>query len=57
MQDVFLDARQDVEDMIREDVYPRFVTHQMTSSAAMALAHDRDIYQGLGDCFCLTDPR
>ncbi|THZ00932.1 hypothetical protein D6C93_03572 [Aureobasidium pullulans] len=57
MQDIFTPARKDVEGLIRDDIYPRFVTHQLTASAAMALAHDRKTYQGLGDCFCLTDPK
>ncbi|KAG9850929.1 hypothetical protein KCU98_g3067, partial [Aureobasidium melanogenum] len=56
MQDIFAPAQRHVEDLIRDDVYPRFVTHQLTTSASMALAHDRKTYQGLGDCFCLTDP-
>ncbi|KAI4717889.1 hypothetical protein E4T48_05896 [Aureobasidium sp. EXF-10727] len=57
MQDTFADARNHVEDLIRDDIYPRFVTHQLTASAAIALSHDQKTYQGLGDCFCLTDPK
>ncbi|KAI5198642.1 hypothetical protein E4T39_06728 [Aureobasidium subglaciale] len=57
MQDIFGNARKHIEGLIRDDIYPRFVTHQLTASAAMALAHDRKTYQGLGDCFCLTDPK
>jgi PAS domain S-box-containing protein len=57
MQDIFAHAQVHVEGLIRDDIYPRFVTHQLTTSARMALAHDRKAYQGLGDCFCLTDPK
>lgn len=57
MQDIFAPAQRHVEDLIRDDIYPRFVTHQLTTSATMALAQNPKTYQGLGDCFCLTDPR
>jgi hypothetical protein len=57
MQDMFTPARKEVEGLIQDDIYPRFVKHQLIASAAMALAHDRKTYQGLGDCFCLTDPK
>ena len=57
MQNIFSGAREHVEALIREDVYPRFVTHQMTASATVALSRARQTYQGLGDCFCLTDPK
>ncbi|KAI5207258.1 hypothetical protein AUEXF2481DRAFT_48095 [Aureobasidium subglaciale EXF-2481] len=57
MQDILDNARKHVEGLIRDDIYPRFVTHQLATSAKMALAHKRQTYQGLGDCFCLTDPK
>ncbi|KAI4751312.1 hypothetical protein E4T52_16241 [Aureobasidium sp. EXF-3400] len=57
MQDIFAHAREHVEGLIHDDIYPRFVTHQLMASATMALAHDRKTYQRLGDCFCLTDPK
>jgi len=57
MQDMFEPARKHVEDLIQDDIYPRFVKHQLMASATMALAQDRKTYQGLGDCFCLTDPK
>lgn len=54
---VLREAQQSMEQIVFADVYPRFVRHQMTMSASRALANDRYRYQGLGDCFCLTDPR
>lgn len=57
MQDMFIPARKHVEGLIQDDVYPRFVKHQLMASAAMAMAQDQKTYQGLGDCFCLTDPK
>jgi hypothetical protein len=54
---VFADAQEQVEKLILSDIYPRFVKHQVTASATMALANNRERFAGLGDCFCLTDPR
>lgn len=56
MENIFSSAQDNVEGIIRSAVYPRFVKYQMTNSASRALATDRQKYQGLGDCFCLTDP-
>ena len=56
MESIFGDAQENVETILRTAVYPRFVKYQMTNSASKALSHDRGKYQGLGDCFCLTDP-
>ncbi|KAL8717650.1 MAG: hypothetical protein Q9225_005123 [Loekoesia sp. 1 TL-2023] len=56
MENIFSNAQEDVESILRTAVYPRFVKYQMTNSASKALATDRQRYQGLGDCFCLTDP-
>lgn len=57
MELIFAGAEQHVKEMLCTDIYPRFVKYQMTTSAARALSGDRDKYQGLGDCFCLTDPK
>ena len=57
METLFTDTQQDVEGILRSSIYPRFVRYQLTNSATKALASDRHRYQGLGDCFCLTDPR
>ena len=57
MESVFSDAQSEVEALLRTAVYPRFVKYQMTNSASKALSTDREKYQGLGDCFCLTDPK
>ena len=56
MEQVFMEAQERVEEIVYTDIYPRFVRFQMTMSATRALARDRNKYQGLGDCFCLTDP-
>ncbi|KAL8839399.1 MAG: hypothetical protein Q9170_001738 [Blastenia crenularia] len=56
MENIFSAAQENVEQILRSAVYPRFVKYQMTNSASRALATDRKRYQGLGDCFCLTDP-
>ncbi|CAO1605167.1 hypothetical protein XANCAGTX0491_008693 [Xanthoria calcicola] len=56
MENIFSQAQEDVESILRSAVYPRFVKYQITNSASKALATDRQKYQGLGDCFCLTDP-
>ncbi|KAG9235145.1 hypothetical protein BJ875DRAFT_483491 [Amylocarpus encephaloides] len=57
LESVFDDARAQIERLISSDIYPRFVKHQVTASATMALADHRERFQGLGDCFCMTDPR
>lgn len=56
MESVFVAAQSDTERLVASDVYPRFVRHQMTSSAARALATNKNKYAGLGDCFVLTNP-
>ena len=57
MESIFSDAQVEVETLLRTAVYPRFVKYQMTNSASKALSTDRGKYQGLGDCFCMTDPK
>jgi len=57
MESIFVEAQDNVENILRTAVYPRFVKYQMTNSASKALSTDRSRYQGLGDCFCLTDPK
>lgn len=56
LESVFVDSQNSIERLVADDIYPRFVRHQMTMSAAKALAGDRGKYAGLGDCFVLTDP-
>lgn len=56
MELMFADAQEHIENMLATDIYPRFVKHQMTTSAVKALSADRGRYAGLGDCFCLTNP-
>ena len=57
MESIFTEVQDNVESILRTAVYPRFVKYQMTNSASKALSTDRSRYQGLGDCFCLTDPK
>ncbi len=56
MESIFAEAQEGVENILKTAIYPRFVKFQMTNSASKALSTDRARYQGLGDCFCLTDP-
>lgn len=56
MELMFADAQEHIENLLASDIYPRFVKHQMTTSAVKALSGDRGKYAGLGDCFCLTNP-
>ncbi|KAK5062497.1 hypothetical protein LTR84_004570 [Exophiala bonariae] len=56
LESVFVDSQNSIERLVADDVYPKFVRHQMTMSAAKALAGDRGKYAGLGDCFVLSDP-
>jgi len=57
LDDIFSDAEKRAEELLASDIYPRFVKHQVTASATSALANGRERFPGLGDCFCLTDPR
>ena len=56
MESIFAEAQEGVENILRTAIYPRFVKYQMSNSVSKALSTDRGRYQGLGDCFCLTDP-
>lgn len=56
MEAVFLTAQNDIQKLVASDIYPRFVRHQMTTSATKALATNTNKYAGLGDCFVLTNP-
>ena len=57
LESIFTPAQQYVEQLLASDIYPRFVKHQITASATMAMASNREKFNGLGDCFCLTDPQ
>jgi PAS domain S-box-containing protein len=56
LENIFVRAQEHVEKLLASDIYPRFVKHQITASATAALSAHRERFQGLGDCFCLTDP-
>lgn len=57
MESLFTDLQKRIEHTVFTDVYPRFVREKVSLSAIQALANDRHKYQGLGDCFCLSDPK
>ncbi|KIV90344.1 hypothetical protein PV10_07656 [Exophiala mesophila] len=62
LESVFDECRGSIERLVADDIYPRFVRHQMTIAASKALAQTRagndnqSKYAGLGDCFVLTSP-
>ncbi|TQN66744.1 Blue-light-activated protein [Colletotrichum shisoi] len=56
METLFSELQESVEQDVFLDIYPRFVRSQMALSATRALSSNRHAYQGLGDCFCLTNP-
>ncbi|KAK1979886.1 hypothetical protein LZ30DRAFT_724870 [Colletotrichum cereale] len=56
METLFSDLQESIEQDVFLDIYPRFVRSQVALSATRALATSSHSYQGLGDCFCLTNP-
>ena len=62
LESVFDECRGSIERLVADDIYPRFVQHQMTIAASKALAQthagndNQSKYAGLGDCFVLTNP-
>ncbi|KAI6713256.1 hypothetical protein PZA11_001891 [Diplocarpon coronariae] len=56
LEGIFARAQGHVEKLLASDIYPRFVRHQIITQASLALSEHKDRFQGLGDCFCLTDP-
>ncbi|KAH9221223.1 hypothetical protein DL95DRAFT_519269 [Leptodontidium sp. 2 PMI_412] len=56
LESIFAGSQEHVEKLLASDIYSRFVKHQVTAQASLALADQRERFQGLGDCFCLTDP-
>ncbi|ETS86397.1 hypothetical protein PFICI_00225 [Pestalotiopsis fici W106-1] len=56
MESMFDGMQQKIEQLLFDDIYPRFVRHQVTMETARSLTTDRYRYQGLGDCFCLSSP-
>lgn len=57
LESIFAGAQEHIEKLLATDIYPRFVKHQITASATMALATHKERFSGLGDCFCMTDPQ
>lgn len=56
MESMFNEMQDKIEQLVFDDMYPRFVRHQMAMETAKSLTHDRHKYQGLGDCFCFSNP-
>ena len=57
LEELFNEPKELVEEQLLEDVFPRFVQHQISLSAERALSKNLDSkYRGLGDSFALTDP-
>ncbi|KAI0163605.1 hypothetical protein BJ166DRAFT_465879 [Pestalotiopsis sp. NC0098] len=56
MESMFDNMQEKIEQLLFDDIYPRFVRHQVTLETARSLTADRGRYQGLGDCFCLSNP-
>jgi hypothetical protein len=56
---IFDESQEHVEQLLYSNVYPDFVRQQMSIAAKVAYNEDGDydLYQGLGDCFCLSDPK
>jgi hypothetical protein len=54
---LFSHTAEHIEQLVYQDIYPRFVRHQLSNSMIRALPSQRSKYQGLGDCFCLTSPK
>ncbi|KAK9797589.1 hypothetical protein SCARD494_03418 [Seiridium cardinale] len=57
MESLFNNMQDRIEQLIFDDIYPRFVRYQMAMETAKSLTNDRHQYQGLGDCFCFSNPR
>jgi len=52
--------RKEVEIMMWRDSYPRFLKHHLAYNARRSLQYSPGktlSFKGLGECFCLTDPR
>jgi phototropin len=45
MESIFAGAQEHVEKLLATDMYPRFVKHQITTSATLALADDKSKFQ------------
>jgi hypothetical protein len=57
---MFGNLQSEVEMMMWRDSYPRFLKHHLAYNASRSLEWSglgRMAFKGLGECFCLTDPR
>ncbi|KAK0619942.1 hypothetical protein B0T14DRAFT_537563 [Immersiella caudata] len=64
LERLYRDARDSVEDRLARDLYPGFVKFQLTQCMRSSMSVSRSLtggfksaYPGLGDAFCLTDPK
>jgi phototropin len=57
LTDDIIKSKTHIETLLLTDSYPMFVKHQMTTNVREALAKSKNEYHGLGDCFCMTDPK
>ena len=53
---LFNETQDYIETTLLANVYPFFIQQQIANSSVRAMSTDRSKYQGLGDCFCITDP-
>jgi PAS domain-containing protein len=59
-EQVFGSLQSEVEMMMWRDPYPRFLKHHLAYNASKSLewhGPGKMTFKGLGECFCLTDPR
>lgn len=57
VEKVFATAKHKIDETIFTDIYPRFVQHQLSLDVRRTIAAVEPCpYQGVGDCFCISDP-
>ncbi|KAH6648353.1 hypothetical protein BKA67DRAFT_661335 [Truncatella angustata] len=56
MEALFEPMQEKIEHLVFTDIYPRFVRYQVAMDTAKSLSNNRRKYQGLGDCFCFSNP-
>lgn len=58
--EAYCDLQKEVEMLMWRDSYPRFLKHHLAYNASKSLEWSPGrtyTFKGLGECFCLTDPR
>lgn len=59
-ENVFEELRKEVEMLMWRDSYPRFLKHHLAYNASKSLEWypgKTFTFKGLGECFCITNPR